>query len=67
MLLLFKIKSDLIYESEFKYKSKVTLRHLNKLHLIENQSGPAKVVPDHFGGWPRKINAWFLYTHMVYL
>ncbi len=24
-------------------------------------------VPDHFGGRPRKINAWFLYTHMVYL
>ncbi len=25
------------------------------------------LVPDHFGGRPRKINTWFLYTHMVYL
>ncbi len=24
-------------------------------------------VPDHDGGRPREINAWFLYTHMVYL
>ncbi len=24
-------------------------------------------VPDHVGGRPWKINAWFLYTHMVYL
>ncbi len=23
-------------------------------------------VPDHDGGRPRQINAWFLYTHMVY-
>jgi hypothetical protein len=27
----------------------------------------SSIVPDHFGGRPRKINAWFLYTHMVYL
>jgi hypothetical protein len=25
------------------------------------------IVPDHVGGRPRNINAWFLYTHMVYL
>jgi hypothetical protein len=25
------------------------------------------IVPDHDGGWPEQINAWFLYTHMVYL
>jgi hypothetical protein len=24
-------------------------------------------VPDHDGGRPKQINAWFLYTHMVYL
>ncbi len=30
-------------KSQFKYKSKETLIHLKKLHLIENQSGPAKV------------------------
>jgi hypothetical protein len=24
-------------------------------------------VPDHNGGRPKQINAWFLYTHMVYL
>jgi hypothetical protein len=24
-------------------------------------------VPDHDGGRPKEINAWFLYTHMVYL
>ncbi len=24
-------------------------------------------VPDHDGGRPNEINAWFLYTHMVYL
>jgi hypothetical protein len=24
-------------------------------------------VPDHNGGLPKQINAWFLYTHMVYL
>jgi hypothetical protein len=25
------------------------------------------IVPDHDGGRPKQINAWFLYTHMVYL
>jgi hypothetical protein len=25
------------------------------------------LVPDHDGGRPKQINAWFLYTHMVYL
>jgi hypothetical protein len=25
------------------------------------------LVPDHNGGRPKEINAWFLYTHMVYL
>jgi hypothetical protein len=25
------------------------------------------LVPDHDGGQPKQINAWFLYTHMVYL
>ncbi len=25
------------------------------------------LVPDHDGGRPKEINAWFLYTHMVYL
>jgi hypothetical protein len=24
------------------------------------------LVPDHDGGRPKEINAWFLYTHMVY-
>ncbi len=24
-------------------------------------------VPDHDGGRPKQINAWFLYTHKVYL
>jgi hypothetical protein len=24
-------------------------------------------VPDHDGGRPKQINAWFLYTNMVYL
>ncbi len=31
------------------------------------QDNQNRTVPDHFGGRPRKINAWFLYTHMVYL
>jgi hypothetical protein len=26
-----------------------------------------RLVPDHNGGRPKQINAWFLYTHMVYL
>ncbi len=25
------------------------------------------IVPDHDGGRPKQIKAWFLYTHMVYL
>jgi hypothetical protein len=28
---------------------------------------PVVPVPDHDGGRPKEINAWFLYTHMVYL
>jgi hypothetical protein len=36
---------------------------------LRKSGGPTGVptVPDHFGGRPWKINAWFLYTHMVYL
>jgi hypothetical protein len=29
--------------------------------------GPVRLVPDHDGGRRKKINAWFLNTHMVYL
>ncbi len=29
--------------------------------------GQIFTVPDHDGGRPKQINAWFLYTHMVYL
>jgi hypothetical protein len=30
-------------------------------------AGCTLIVPDHDGGRPKQINAWFLYTHMVYL
>jgi hypothetical protein len=33
-------------------------------NLYESQG---ELVPDHDGGQPKQINAWFLYTHMVYL
>ncbi len=35
--------------------------------LYPDVSSLVVIVPDHDGGWPKEINAWFLYTDMVYL
>jgi hypothetical protein len=43
-ILQFEIKSHLVDKSQFKNKSKVTLKHWHKLHLIENQIAPANSV-----------------------
>ncbi len=47
---------------------------LGGLHVLNQPSSPkfqnfcrVATVPDHDGGQPKQINAWFLYTHMVYL
>ncbi len=39
----------------------------NTLSLVQFTSLSFTIVPDHDGGRPKQINAWFLYTHMVYL
>jgi hypothetical protein len=39
-ILQFKIKSHLVDHSQLKKKTKVTLKHWHKLHMIENQIAP---------------------------
>jgi hypothetical protein len=51
-ILQFEIKSHLVDKSQFKNKSKVTLKHWHKLHLIENQISPANSVCQLFMSMP---------------
>jgi hypothetical protein len=47
-----------------------TQKNLNiqeKKHITIVACDIKVTVPDHDGGRPKEINAWFLYTHMVYL
>ncbi len=52
---------------------KLTLTEETELHKINYETREkleldgTRHVPDYVGGRPRNINAWLLYTHMVYL
>jgi hypothetical protein len=37
------------------------------MSMFVSQPMSVFTVPDHDGGRRKQINAWFLYTHMVYL
>ncbi len=76
-MVIFLCKLNVKYTDGFKVKQTTTAM----LHIVHKLSLPSKFdkelklieinnntgVPDHDGGWPKQINAWFLYTHMVYL
>jgi hypothetical protein len=48
----------------------IVIVHINMMWPTINELSWQRLnvnVPDHDGGRPKQINAWFLYTHMVYL